>query len=147
MDQELNILFIQCFEVKMICNISNCLIWVFCQNAIEKKHSGLSLECAVEAIVNGKLLTSSTNTLIQSHGYSEPTVVLDVLESVAMIRYCLRVVANLLQLHSKHQECNKLMYNPMVHRLLEESRYHHFQFFFKCVSHLPLGAGVYVLRV
>jgi hypothetical protein len=76
------------------------------------------LEGKVDVILKEKLLMSGTDILVHSASSTEHTISLDLLESVAKIRYCLRVVADVLQLHSKRHD-----YGHMVHRLLEECRY------------------------
>ena len=76
----------------------------------------------MEAIVEEKLLTSATDTLVHSAGFTEHTTYLELLEGVAIIRYCLRVVAEVLQLHSNQEDCSKVLDSHTVQRLLEECR-------------------------
>ena len=93
------------------------------QNSFDKQYSSLSLESKAEVIVRDKMLTTATDGLVHSAGFSEHTVSLDLLESVARMRYCLQVVTELLQLHANRQDGTHFLYGHLVHRLLEETRY------------------------
>jgi hypothetical protein len=105
-DQELSLLCVQCFE-----------------NSFDKQYSSLSLESKTEMIVRDRMLTTATDGLVHSAGFSEHTVSLDLLESVARMRYCLQVVTELLQLHANRQGGTQFLYGHVVHQLLEETRY------------------------
>ena len=77
----------------------------------------------MEAILKRNLLSSATDTLVHSAGVREHTISLDVLESVAKMRYSLLVVAQLLQHRVNEQGHNQSLYGLACHRLLEEARY------------------------
>jgi hypothetical protein len=104
-DQELSLLCVQCFE-----------------NSFDKQYSSLSLESKTGVIVRDKMLTTAADGLVHSAGFSEHTVSLDLLESVARMRYCLQVVTELLQLHANRQGGTQFLYGHVVHQLLEETR-------------------------
>ena len=78
----------------------------------------------MEAILKQKLLASATEVLVHSPGYTEHTISLDTLQSVACMRYCIRVVAELLQLRVTEQAPTQSLYSRVVHQLLEETRYY-----------------------
>ncbi|CAI8002393.1 E3 ubiquitin-protein ligase rnf213-alpha [Geodia barretti] len=104
-DQELSLLCTQCFE-----------------NATYKDFCCLSLENKIKAILEKNLLTSATDTLAHSAGLTEHTISLEALESVAKMRCCLLVVAELLQLRVNQQGHSQFLYGRMVQQLLEETR-------------------------
>ncbi|CAI8034865.1 E3 ubiquitin-protein ligase RNF213 [Geodia barretti] len=104
-DQDLSLLCTQCFE-----------------NSIDKECCGLSLESKADAILKRNLLTSATDTLVQSAGFTDHTITLEVLESVATMRYCLRVVAEVLLLRVSDQGHSLNVYGHLIHQLLEGTR-------------------------
>ena len=77
----------------------------------------------MEAILKRNLLSSATDTLVRSAGVRVHTISLDMLESVAKVRYSLLVVAQLLQHRVNEQGHNQSLYGVAGHRLLEEARY------------------------
>ena len=93
------------------------------QNATYKDFCCLSLENKIKAILEKNLLTSATDTLAHSAGLTEHTISLEALESVAKMRCCLLVVAELLQLRVNQQGHSQFLYGRMVQQLLEETRY------------------------
>ena len=97
--------------------------WCFLQNSFDKQYCSLSLEAITEGIVKDKILRAATDTLVHLAGFTDQTVSLDLLESVARTRYCLQVVTELLQLHANQQGDTQFLYGHVVHRLLEETRY------------------------
>ena len=137
-DQELSLLCTQCFEVSCI-SVTHyhfhvvfmpvCIYFMFpkvCvifQNAVDKEYCGLSLEHKIEAILKRNLLSSATDILVRSAGVREHTISLDMLESVAKMRYSLLVVAQLLKHRVNEQGHNQSLYGVACHRLLEEARY------------------------
>ena len=86
----------------------------------------LSLEGKIKDILREKLLETATNTLVHAAGLTELTISLEALESVARLRYCLLVVAELLQLRIDQEGHTHFLYGRMVHQLLEETRYHYY---------------------
>ena len=75
-----------------------------------------------------KMLTSATDILIQSTGFTEQTVSLDILESVARMRYALHVVSELLQLQVNEQDegfasQDRILYGRTASILIEEAKY------------------------
>ena len=79
-------------------------------------------------IIRNKFLATATDTLINSVGFTEHTVSLDMLESVARMRYCLQVVSELLQLRVNQQGGPQFLYGHVAHQLLNETRYHNISF-------------------
>lgn len=79
----------------------------------------------MDTILERKLLTSAKDTLVCFARFSEHTVSLEMLESVARIRYSLRVFAELLQEHMYRQGPIRFMHSHMAQRFMEETRYHH----------------------
>ena len=77
----------------------------------------------MEAILKRNLLSSATDTLVRSTGVRVHAISLDMLESVAKMRYSLLVVAELLQHRLNEQGHSQSLYGVVVHRLLEEARY------------------------
>ena len=77
----------------------------------------------MEAILKRNLLSSATDNLVRSAGIREHTISLDMLESVAKMRYSLLVVAELLQHRVNEQGHNQSLYGVAGNRLLEEARY------------------------
>ena len=140
-DQELSLLCTQCFEVSygvveyipfllLIRHVYNLKINSLffgpknlSQNSVDKEYCGMSLECKMEAILKRNLLTSATETLVRLAGCAEHTISLDLLEGVARMRYCLLVVAQLLQRRVSEQGHTQSLYGRVVHQLLEETRY------------------------
>ena len=95
---------------------------------MNKQYCGQSLECRMEAIVRKKMLASATDILIQSAGFTEQTVSLDILESVARMRYALHVVSELLQLQVNEQDegfasQDRILYGRTASILIEGARY------------------------
>lgn len=82
----------------------------------------------MEAILKANVLPSAADALIHSQGFTEHTISLDVLEGVARMRYCLRVVAELLQLRGTEQGHTQYLYGSAAYHLLEETRYNHVPF-------------------
>ena len=72
----------------------------------------------MEAIVEKNFLTAATATLPASIKMS-----IEVLESVARVRYSLRVVAELLVRRVHDQGHTQFLYGEMAHKLLEATRY------------------------
>ena len=98
------------------------------QDAIYKEYCGESLECRMKSIVKKKMLTSATDILIKSAGFTERTVSLDILESVARLRYALSVVSELFQLQVNVQDEGFSSQDPKLYGhtasiLIEEARY------------------------
>ena len=77
----------------------------------------------MEAILKRNLLSSATDPLVRSAGVRMHTISLDMLESVAKMRYSLLVVAQLLQHRLNEQGHSQSLYGVVAHRLLEEARY------------------------
>ena len=86
------------------------------------------MESKADAILKRNLLTSATDTLVLSAGFTDHTITLEVLESVATMRYCLRVVAELLLLRVSDQGHSLNVYGHLTHQLLEGTRYNHLHY-------------------
>ena len=93
------------------------------QNAIDKEYCSLSLEKKMETILKNNLLKSATHTLGHSAEATQHTISIDMLESVARMRYALQVVAELLQLRVSEQGQSQPLYGIAAHRLLDEARF------------------------
>lgn len=81
----------------------------------------------MKAIVRNHLLTSATNTLIGLGGITEQNISLDVLESVAQIRYALTVVAELFQLRANEKgqvsaNHTRILHGRIASILINEAR-------------------------
>ena len=130
-DQDLCLLCTQCFEVWLVPLSFVCVelcYYLSSQDAMNKEYCGQSLECRMEAIVKKKMLTSATDILIQSAGFTERTVSLDILESVARMRYALHVVSELLQLQVNEEDegfpsQDRILYGRTASILIEGARY------------------------
>ena len=101
----------------------HCFDLHFTQNAIYKGYCSLSLEKKVETILKNNLFKSAMHTLVHSTGATEHTISIDMLESVARMRYALQVVAELLQLRVSEQGQSQSLYGIAAHRLLDEARF------------------------
>ena len=88
------------------------------QNSIEKYYCGLSLESKMEAIVEKNFLTTATATVPASI-----KMPIEVLESVARVRYSLCVVAELLEQRVYDRGHTQFLYGEIAHKLLEATRY------------------------
>ena len=110
----------------------SCLDLHFTQNAIDKEYCSLSLEKKMDTILKINLLKFATHTLVHSAGATQHTISIDMLESVARMRYALQVVAELLQLRVSEQGQSQSLYGAVAHRLLDEARFvsHGNSFFF-----------------
>ena len=83
----------------------------------------MSLESKMDIILKKKWLKSSTETLAHSASYTEHTISLEMLESVARMRYCLRVAAELLKQYVNEYGATQSFYGPVAQKYLEETRY------------------------
>ena len=79
----------------------------------------------MKAIINRNLLTSATETLVNSAGFTEHNISLEMLEGVARMRYCLCVAAELLLLLGSEQAHTQYLCGRDSHQLLKKTRYNH----------------------
>ena len=84
----------------------------------------------MEFILKRGLLRTAADTLVRSAGVREHTISLDMLESVAKMRYSLLVVAELLQHRVNEQGHSQSLHGVVAHRLSKEARYFQYLFTF-----------------
>ena len=80
----------------------------------------------MEAVLKRKMLSSATDILTHSAGFTERTISLEILESIAKMRYALLVVSELLHLQvneREREEDDHSLYGRIASILIDEAKY------------------------